>query len=182
MRLAAGSPAGRYARAMIVLHWLVALLVGALLATGWYMVGTAKNTPERALWFNAHKSIGLATALVIVTLIVCRIRQGAPPLPASLPGWERTAAALNHGLFYLLMVLVTLAGYLTSSFSKYGPKLFGIALPHWGWEDASLRGDFAALHRVAAWVFAVLIAIHVAAALKHWLVDRDGVLRRMLPG
>jgi cytochrome b561 len=175
-------PNTRYARVVVVMHWIAALLICALLAIGWYMVGTTKNTPERAFWFNLHKSMGIAAAFVIAALIVCRIRHGAPALPGTMPRWERTAAVLNHLLFYVLMVLVTLAGYLTSSFSKYGPKLFGIPLPHWGWEDASLRGNFAALHRSAAFVFAVLIAIHVAAALKHWLVDRNGVLQRMLPG
>jgi cytochrome b561 len=175
------NPSARYTRVVVVLHWIAALLIGALLATGWYMVGTAKNTPERAFYFNLHKSIGIMTAFVIVTLIVCRIRFGAPALPMTVPRWERIAANLNHRLFYVFMVLVTIAGYLTSSFSKYGPKLFGITLPHWGWEDAPLRANFAALHRAAALVFAVLIAIHVAAALKHWLVDKNGVLQRMLP-
>ncbi len=172
-------PAARYARMAVVLHWIVALLIIALLATGWYMVGTPKNTPERALFFNLHKSLGIATAF---TLIVWRIRHAAPALPTTMPTWERTAAVLNHRLFYVFMVLVTLAGYLTSSFSKYGPKLFGIPLPQWGWEDAALRGNFAAVHRVTALVFAVLIAIHVAAALKHLLLDKDGVFQRMLPG
>ena len=175
-------PPVRYARMAVILHWIVALLVTALLATGWYMVGTAKNTPERALFFSLHKSLGIATAFVMVALIAWRIRHGAPALPTTMPRWERTAAVLNHGLFYILMVLVTLVGYLTSSFSKYGPKLFGIPLPHWGWEDAALRGNFAAVHRMAADVFAVLIALHVAAALKHLLVDKDGVFQRMLPG
>jgi cytochrome b561 len=176
------NPPARYARMAVVLHWIVALLIMALLATGWYMVGTAKNTPERALFFNLHKSLGIMTAFAIAMLVVYRIRHGAPALPTTMPSWERAAAALNHVLFYVLMVMVTIAGYLASSFSKYGPKLFGIALPHWGWEDAALRGNFAAAHRVAALAFAVLIAIHVAAALKHLLVDRDGVFQRMLPG
>jgi cytochrome b561 len=116
------NPPARYARMAVVLHWIVALLVIVLLATGWYMVGTPKNTAERAFFFNLHKSLGIATALVIVTLIVWRIRHRAPELPSSMPRWERTAAILNHRLFYVMMVLVTLAGYLASSFSKYGPS------------------------------------------------------------
>jgi len=175
-------PSARYGRMAVVLHWIAALLIIALLATGWYMVGTAKNTPERAFFFNLHKSLGITTAFVIVTLIVWRIMHAAPALPTTMPRWERTAAVLSHRLFYVFMVLVTLAGYLTSSFSKYGPKLFGIPLPQWGWEDAALRGNFAAVHRLAALVFAVLIVIHVAAALKHLLVDKDSVFQRMLPG
>ncbi len=99
-----------------------------------------------------------------------------------MPRWERVAAVLNHRLFYVLMVLVTVAGYLTSSFSKYGPKLFGIPLPHWGWEDAALRDNFVTMHRVAALTFAMLIAIHIGAALKHLLFDKDGVFQRMLLG
>lgn len=175
------NPAARYPRRAMVLHWTVALLVLALMASGWYMVGLPKNTPERAFFFNLHKSLGIITAVFIAVLIAWRIRHEPPSLPATMARWERTAAAVNHRLFYLFMVVVPVAGYLTSSFSKYGPKLFGIPLPHWGWEDVALRGDFATVHRVAALVFAVLIAIHIAAALKHLLLDKDGVFQRMLP-
>jgi cytochrome b561 len=175
-------PPARYPRRAVILHWIVALLIIALLASGWTMVDIPRNTPERALFFNLHKSLGIVGAFFIAALIAWRVRHEVPTLPAGMPRWERGAATLNHWLFYILMVLVTLAGYLTSSFSKYGPKLFGFPLPHWGWEDAALRGEFAAVHRGAALVFAVLIAIHIAAALKHLLVDKDGVFQRMTPG
>jgi cytochrome b561 len=174
------SPA-RYDRAAVILHWIVALLIIALIATGWYMVGIPKKTPDRAFFFNLHKSLGIVTATFIVMLMVWRIGHVAPPFHSAMPKWETMAANINHRLFYGLMVLVTITGYLTSSFSGFGPKLFGIALPHWGWDDAVLRGNFAAVHRVSAVIFAVLIAIHIAAALKHLLVDRDGVFQRMLP-
>jgi cytochrome b561 len=170
----------RYQRTAVVLHWIVALLIMALIVTGWYMIGIPKNTPEREFFFNLHKSLGIVTAIFIVALIVWRIRHEAPPLPSAMPRWEKMAAILNHRLFYVFMVLVTLTGYLTSSFSRYGPKLFGIPLPHWGWEDVAMRGNFAAAHRAIALVFAVLIAIHIAAALKHLIVDKDSVFQRML--
>lgn len=182
METARMNPPARYPRRAVVLHWIVAVLIIALMMTGWYMVGTPKNTPERAFFFNLHKSLGIATAIFIVALIVWRVRHEAPALPTTMPRWERVAAVLNHRLFYVFMVLVTVAGYLTSSFSKYGPKLFGMPLPHWGWEDAALRSDFAAIHRGAALAFAVLIAIHIAAALKHLWLDKDGVFQRMMPG
>lgn len=178
--VAISSPA-RYQRTAVVLHWIVALLIIALIGTGWYMVGIPKNTPERAFFFNLHKSLGIVAAIFIVMLIVWRVRHVVPLLPSAMPRWEKMAANLNHRLFYVLMVLVTFSGYLTSSFSRYGPKLFGIPLPHWGWEDAALRDNFSAVHRITALIFAVLIAIHIAAALKHLLVDKDGVFQRMLP-
>ena len=175
-----GSPA-RYERITVVLHWIVALLIVVLIGTGWHMVDIPRNTPERAYFFNLHKSLGIVAAAFIVVLILRRIRHTAPPLPSAMAKWETTAAILNHRLFYVLMVLMTLTGYLTSSFSRFGAKLFGIALPHWGWEDAALRDNFSAVHRAAALIFAVLIAIHIAAALKHLLLDKDGVFQRMLP-
>lgn len=170
----------RYPPVAVMLHWLLAALILTLLASGWYMVDIPRNTPARGFFFNLHKSLGVLAGLGIVALVAWRLRHPAPPLPLRMPRWERNAAALNHGLFYVLMVVVTAAGYLTSSFSRFGPKLFGIPLPTL-WEDAALREQLADVHRVTAWVFAALIALHVAAALKHALVDRDGVLQRMLP-
>jgi cytochrome b561 len=172
----------RYPLTAVVLHWIVASGVLVLLASGAYMVGIPKNTDQRAVLFNLHKSLGIVTAGFIVALIAWRSRRRAPDLPLAMPQWERRAAALNHALFYFLMVAITVVGYLTSSFSKYGPKLFGIPLPHWGWDDAVLRGHFADWHRWGAWVFATLIAVHALAAFKHLALDRDGVFQRMLPG
>jgi cytochrome b561 len=170
----------RYQPSAVLLHWILALLIIVLIGTGWHMVGVPKNTPERAFFYNLHKSLGIVTAILLLLLIVWRLRHVVPPLPSAMPKWESVAAHLNHRLFYVFMVLATLTGYLTSSFSKFGPKLFGIAIPHWGWEDAALRDNFAAVHRIVTLVFAVLIAIHIAAALKHLLVDKDGVFQRML--
>ncbi|HEX4583284.1 MAG TPA: cytochrome b [Burkholderiaceae bacterium] len=171
----------RYPLTAVILHWIVAGGVLALLATGAYMVGIPKNTEQRAVFFNLHKSLGILTAGFIAALIAWRSWHRAPDLPSTIRRWERRAASLNHVLFYLLMVVVTVTGYLTSSFSKYGPKLFGVPLPHWGWDDALLRGRFADGHRLVAWVFATLIALHAIAALKHLIVDRDRVFQRMLP-
>ena len=169
-------------RLIVALHWLVALSIVALLGIGWYMVGVPRRTPARGFYYNLHKSLGILAAVLIVTLIAWRLTHRSPPLPDSMPGWERKSASLGHAVLYLFMVLSVIAGYLTSSFSRFGPKFFGIPLPHWGWDDVALREKFAAARRVMALVFAVLIAVHVATALKHLLVDRDGVFQRMLPG
>jgi cytochrome b561 len=172
---------GRYPLAAAVLHWVLAALIVVLLITGWTMVDIPRDTPERAFFFNLHKSLGIVTAIPIVAMIVWRLRHRVPPLPAAMPNWEKRAAVLNHRLFYILMIVATVAGYLTSSFSKYGPKLFGIELPYWGWDDEAMRNVFVVVHRGAALVFAVLIAVHVGAAVKHWVWDKDGVFERMFP-
>jgi len=172
----------RHDGATRILHWLVAISIIALLAIGWYMVGIPKQTPARGIFYNLHKSLGIVAAALIVALIARSLTHRSPPLPASMPAWERRAANLGHVVLYVFMVLSVAAGYLTSSFSKFGPKLFGIPLPHWGWDDVALRERFATAHKLITLAIAVLIAIHIAAALKHLLVDRDGVFQRMLPG
>ncbi len=171
----------RYDRMAQLLHWVIALLILTLIGIGFYMTGLPRNTPPRAFWFNLHKSLGLLAAALILVRILWRSSRPAPALPATMPPWQAAAARTSHRLLYLLMVLQPLTGYLASSFNKYGIKFFGLALPHWGWEDKFWNGILAATHRTLAIVFVALIAVHVAAALKHWLVDRDTVLRRMLP-
>lgn len=175
-------PVTRHDRTVIVLHWAIALLILVLLGIGWYMVGIARHTPARGYYYNLHKSLGIVSGGLIVALLAWRATHSPPPFPASMPAWERGTAHLSHVVFYAFMVASVVAGYLTSSFSGFGPKLFGMPLPYWGWDDPVLRQHFVDLHRVITLVFAVLIALHALAALKHALLDHDGVLARMLPG
>jgi cytochrome b561 len=79
------------------------------------------------------------------------------------------------------MVAMPLTGYLGSSFNKFGTKLWGIALPQWGWDDKQLRQIFFGIHEYLAWIMAALVILHFLGAMKHQLIDRDGLLRRMLP-
>lgn len=102
------------------------------------MVGIPTNAPQRAFFFNLHQSLGIATAIVVVALIVWRLRPAAPLLPAAMSRCEKLAADASHRLSCMVMVLMTITGYLTSSLSEYGPRLFGIPLPQWRWEGATL--------------------------------------------
>ncbi|MGS0743498.1 cytochrome b, partial [Glaciimonas sp. GG7] len=139
-----------------------------------------KGTPGRAVYFNLHKSFGVMAGVLILARLVWRLTHRAPPLPGTMPRWEVSAATWSHRLLYLCMVLQPTVGYLSSSFNKYGVKFFGMALPKWGWEDPYLRDLFGNMHAVLGAVLATLIAIHVLAAFKHLIVNRDGVFQRML--
>jgi cytochrome b561 len=172
---------GRHGLTVVVLHWALALLIIGMLLLGFYMVGIPKGTPGRAFYFNLHKSLGVLAGMLILLRLGWRLRHAAAPLPAGMPGWRAVAARWSHRLLYLCMVLQPATGYLSSSFNKYGIKLFGAALPNWAWEDPRMRDLFMGFHKTIAVVFAVLIAVHVLAALKHLLVDRDRVFQRMLP-
>ena len=170
----------RYTLPAIALHWLIALLVIGMLFLGYYMVDIPKGTPNRAFYFNLHKSFGVLAGVLILLRLYWRLTHPVPLI--STGSWTDKAAKWSHGLLYLCMVLQPVTGYLSSSFNKYGVKFFGVALPGWGWEDAKLRDLFMYFHHLISVLLVALIVIHVLAAFKHLLVDRDRIFQRMLPG
>lgn len=176
----AGACGPRYAALLIALHWLIALGIVGLLAVGLYMVGLPKGLPVKATLINLHKSLGLTVFLLVLLRIVARAALHRPPLPSMRP-WQRAAARTTQGLLYVGMVVMPLAGYLGSSFNRYGTRFWGIPLPRWGWDDAHLRELFFGIHQAAGYLLIALIVLHVAGAFKHQWIDRDNLLARMLP-
>lgn len=171
----------KYRPSAIWLHWIVGLALIGQIGLGLYMVDIPKQTPDRAWFFNLHKSIGLTLALLILLRVVNRVRHSAPILPSTMRAWEQLAARWSHYLLYVCMILMPVTGYIGSSFSKYGIKLWGIELPNWGWEDKDIRETLFGIHETIAEIFIVLIVVHVLAALKHLVINKDGVFQRITP-
>jgi cytochrome b561 len=178
--LNASASVQRYTRAQIALHWLIALGIILMLGIGLYMVGLPKGLAFKSSVINFHKSLGMTVFLLVLIRIVVRLVAGRPPLPP-MQAWQRAAASMTQGLLYVAMVVMPLTGYLGSSFNKFGTRFWGILLPIWGWDDPGLRKIFFTIHTVSAWILIALIALHVAGALKHQLMDRDRLMERMLP-
>lgn len=171
-----------YTATSIVLHWLIAVLLLGQFAFGLMLEDIPRGTPERGIYVNLHKSSGIVIGLLIVLRIAWRLTHRPPPLPASMPAWQRHAARFSHAALYLCMLALPLSGYLASNFSKYGVKLFNVVqLPPWGPENKVLYAFFNGTHHVAALLLAVFVGLHVLAVAKHMLIDRDGLLWRMWP-
>ena len=169
-----------YTRTAIILHWLIGICVLAQITLGLWMITIPKSPPGvRAWWFNMHKSIGITLAVLIIVRLLWRFAHRAPPLPSTMPNWERIAAKANHALLYVCMIVMPVSGYLGSSFTKYPILYWGIKLPQWGWDSPELKDLCSQVHFVTVCIFIALIALHIAATIKHWLVDRDGVAQRM---
>ena len=177
-RIDAGSE--RYARPIIALHWLIAIGIIAMLCIGFYMVGLPRGLPFKSDLINFHKSLGITVFLLVLIRILVRLAYGRPPLPP-MRTWQRAAASITQALLYAGMVAMPLTGYLGSSFNKFGTKFWGMALPQWGWDDKPLRQIFFGIHEYLAWIMAALVILHFLGAMKHHLIDRDGLLRRMWP-
>lgn len=169
----------RYTRTAIGLHWLVAAMVLAMLGIGWYMA----DLPEGALrsgLIQLHKTIGISIFLLMLFRLGWRFMFRPPPLVTP-PPWQSKLARLNHGVLYFVLFVQPLSGYLSSSFSGYRTRYFGLGLPHWGWKDEGLNAIFNTIHQYSARVLALLILLHVFGALTHLLIYRDSVVRRMMP-
>lgn len=172
----------RYTRTAVLLHWLVAIAVLGQIGFGWYLQQIARGTPDRTVFVNFHKSTGMVIGVLILIRIAWRLTHKPPPLPASMPLWERRAALVNHTLLYACMLLMPLAGYTASNFSKFGVKFFNaVLLPPWGIDDRRLYAFFNGLHIITSYVLVALIALHLLAVLRHTVLPRHGILRRMLP-
>src|SRR5258706_7154582 len=172
----------RYTRTAILLHWLIGEAVIGQIPFGWYLQLIPRQTPAGMIFVNFHKSPGLLIGALIVFRLVWRLTHTPPPLPESMPAWERSAARVNHVLLYACMLIMPIAGYTASHFSKFGVKFFNaIPLPPWGVDDRDIYAFFNGLHVWKSYVFVTLIALHAAAALKHLMFPRHGILRRMLP-
>jgi cytochrome b561 len=171
-----------HSRVTVALHWWIALLLAAEFALGWWMPGIPK-TPVgvRAGWYNFHKSIGLVILAAVLVRMAWRAAHGQAGLQA-LPAWQRTAAQLMHGMLYACMVAMPATGLAGSMFTRYPIRIFGVVLPVWQRDWPAGKQLMSDVHDALAWLFAVLIALHVAAALWHWW-KRDAVAARMgMPG
>ena len=175
------SAPARYGAVAMALHWIIAVLALGQVALGWWMIGLPDNTGVQRDWFNLHKSLGISLGVLIVLRLAWRMTHPAPPPPDWMPRWQALAARVNHRLLYAALIAQPAVGYLGSSFTKYPVKYFGVTLPAWGGEAPALKALFSGVHFALACLIVGLIALHVAAALRH-LARQDGVFERMWPG
>ncbi|PHN20377.1 cytochrome b [Pseudomonas sp. ICMP 460] len=161
-----------------LLHWLMALMVIAMLFIG---AGMAASVSQRHEWLiDLHKPLGIAIlALVIVRLIV-RFSTRQPPLPADLPLWQVLAAKASHVLLYALMLILPLLGW--AMISAAGDPVMlssSVQLPALVGADAPLFALLRKAHGYLAYLLFLTVLLHLAAALFHGLIRRDGVLQSM---
>lgn len=170
----------RYHRFSILLHWLMVAMILLLFMGGLYMTELPADTPYRSWFFAQHKSLGLTTGLLAFIRLAWRFPVPPPPLPPTFSRWQVSLTHSGHSLLYLFMFLQPLSGYLSSTFSGYSTKWWGIPLPHWGWKATALNETFTALHETFSICLLVLVAGHVGAViLHHWQGDK--LLYRMWP-
>jgi cytochrome b561 len=170
----------RFTTLQRLLHWVMAVCILAMLFIGVGMVSTIM--PKYLGLVAIHKPLGIAILVLALIRLVVRMRTGAPPLPIDLPEPMKLAAYLSHYALYALMIGMPLIGWAMLSAAAYPVVLYGsVTLPALVTQSDSLHTLLWNAHYYLAFALFALILMHVAAALFHGLVRRDGVFETMAP-
>jgi cytochrome b561 len=163
-------------------HWTIALLILGQFALGW----TARLwhlSPTKIDLFVWHKSFGMLILTLMLGRVAWRAINPPPALPLAMPVLERRAVRWTHWSLYLLAVAMPLSGWVINSATDFPVKLFWLVpLPDIVEPDKALAARSKLVHLSLFWTLAALVAVHVAAALRHHFWKRDSILLRMLPG
>ena len=173
-----------YGTLAIALHWMIAILLVALVAVGLYMVrlpdvGFDKVKIDLIIY---HKELGITVLLLVLLRWAWRFVNPLPLMVKALPDWQKVAARLMHLCLYALMVALPMTGWLMSSAAGFPVPFFGLFyLPDLIDYDDHLFQFFIGVHKWLAYALIALFIGHAGAALWHHVVARDTTLKKMLP-
>ncbi|RYG96662.1 MAG: cytochrome b [Alphaproteobacteria bacterium] len=167
-----------YNRVARSLHWTIGVLVILNIAVGIF------HDPLGEIYkgtMGIHKSIGFVVLVLSLFRLFWRLTHPAPPLPGSMPGWEKFSAHALHWVFYALLIVMPMTGWAFSSAGKYPLEFFGLFdIPKLDVQPKSaLQMGTHNAHVVLGYSWAVLLVIHVGAALRHHFILKDNILLRM---
>jgi len=162
------------------MHWLMAFLFALMFCLGWGRELVSDNMRQEMM--DLHKILGLLLLLILLPLrVLFRCLLKSPGKILGLPVWQSFFAKVIHGALYFMMVVMPLSGWLMVSAFGKKVKVFNYfeidALIETNKTLAAILKDW---HESLAWVFVMIIFLHVSAAVYHWLIRKDDVLRRMI--
>lgn len=170
--------AERYSTGAIWFHWIIAALVIFNIIVGLFHEGV----PALRALMPAHKAIGITVLVLTLGRIAWRFANPVPPLPTAFPAWERQVSKITQAIFYLLMVVMPLSGWIMVSSGSHARPVswfgfFNVPMLSIGSAGASAG----TIHALGGYLFAALAVLHIAAALRHQYILRNGLINRMIP-
>lgn len=170
-----------YTPTAIGLHWLMVLFIFIIFPLG-VIAHDMAFSPDKLRLLSYHKWLGVTVFMLLVVRLVWRVTHKPEALAVAIPQWQKMAAQAVHVLLYVLLFAIPLSGWLMSSAKGFQTVYLGLfPLPDLLSKDKALGDALAELHELLNISMLLLIVAHVAAALKHQFIERDGTLARMLP-
>lgn len=171
----------RYDNVHIALHWVIAGLIVFNFALGLYAADLPLS-PHKLQRMSWHKWAGVTIFLLVALRLFWRATHTVPPPVAGMPRWQHIASVTTHHTLYLLMVAVPVSGWLMSSAHGIPTVWFGLVqLPDLLDKNKELAEVLEEVHASLNWALAALVVLHLAAAVKHHFINKDGLLFRMSP-
>jgi len=179
----AAHPAGQYGAIAKLFHWVTLGLMLVALPLG-FVIQHVKDASKMG-FYALHESAGLTILFVALARLAWRRLSPPPSLHNDMPKLMRTTSTAVHHALYALLILQPLLGFLATNawgFPMQGATAYlgFIELPKFmeAWEG--LAKILSLLHSIGGWLLVVLIALHIAGALFHHAIRRDGTLMRMI--
>lgn len=166
------------------LHWTTVAIVVLLIPMGFYMVRRYAATNFDATTqkiYDVHKSLGFLLLWLVIARLALRLSRGVPAPEASLAPWQRLASEATHRGLYLLLLVVPILGWAGASADGMRSLLGGFQLPEVLAKNDDLGWRILWWHGWAAISLGAFAGLHIAAALMHRFVHKDGVFQRMWP-
>ena len=180
---ARGESRSFYSKGAMFFHWTIAILIIANLVIGFFHESFPGDLRRLSMGF--HKSTGILIILLTLGRIAWRITHKPPPLPVTVKRWEKGLAHAVHWLLYAFMLAMPLTGWLMSSAGKRKYpldfyELFPLPYLPIAQEEAAAH-TYAERHEQLAFIALALLVLHLGGAAKHYFMDRDRTVQRMLP-
>lgn len=164
------------------LHWAMALLIIEQLTTGRIMAWLGPGEAQDALFYATHEPIGVLVLLLLIPRLIWRAINPTPTLPEAMPPWQTRASHISHWGLYLAIAVMIGSAWLMSSYANFpvSPNA-PWSLPNFSEYNTDIARRSYNVHVWTGWTIVTLVSVHIIAAIKHHIIDKDTVLRRMLP-
>jgi cytochrome b561 len=164
------------------LHWATAVIVLGMIPAGLVMIQEGLERSLQNLLFMFHKNMGVIVLALILWRLIYRAAYPPPPLPASVPGWQQRVAGLTHVMLYVTILVMAVSGYVRVVAGGFPLEWWdALGAPRLVPRSDALAEVAKTVHWATHYVVIGLVVLHVAAALHHALIKRDGVFARMWP-
>jgi cytochrome b561 len=183
----AAHPDGQYGSVAKWFHWITVGLMAIALPTGFVIkfITDAAEGAYKMAFYAIHESAGLTILFVAIARLAWKLRHPPPPHPATLPAPFRIAATATHHALYALLILQPILGFLATN--AWGFPLQGrtaylgfIDLPKFMEASEGVAKILSFAHTIGGYLFLILLAAHIGAAIFHHAIRKDGTLMRML--